>query len=65
MLGSLNKVWPWKEVVQTYVDSHGEVKPLVESNILPNESVGEAVALMVVGFALVYILEKMSSRAAK
>ena len=35
------------------------------SNILPNESVGEAVALMVVGFALVYILEKMSSRAAK
>ena len=28
MLGSLNKVWPWKEVVQTYVDSHGEVKPL-------------------------------------
>lgn len=65
MLGSLNKVWPWKEVVQTYVDRHGEVKPLVESNILPNESVGEAVALMVVGFALVYILEKMSSRAAK
>ena len=65
MLGSLNKVWPWKEVVQTYVDSHGEVKPLVESNILPNESVGEAVALMVVGFALVYMLEKMSSRAAK
>ena len=65
MLGSLNKVWPWKEVVQTYVDRHGEVKPLVESNILPNESVGEALALMVVGFALVYILEKMSSRAAK
>ena len=65
MLGSLNKVWPWKEVVQTYVDRHGEVKPLVESNILPNESIGEAVALMVVGFALVYILEKMSSRAAK
>lgn len=65
MLGSLNKVWPWKEVVQTYVDRHGEVKPLVESNILPNESVGEAVALMVVGFALVYILEKMSLRAAK
>lgn len=65
MLGSLNKVWPWKEVVQTYVDRHGEVKPLVESNILPNESVGEAVALMVVGFALVYILEKISSRAAK
>ena len=35
MVGSLNKVWPWKEVVETYVDSHGKVQPLVESNILP------------------------------
>ena len=23
MLGSLNKVWPWKETIETYVDSHG------------------------------------------
>ena len=39
MLGSLNKVWPWKEVVETFVDSHGEVKPLIETNILPNAHV--------------------------
>ena len=41
MLGSLNKVWPWKEVVETFVDSHGEVKPLIETNILPNAHVPE------------------------
>ena len=52
MLGSLNKVWPWKEVVETFVDSHGEVKPLIETNILPNAHVPEAVVLMVVGFFL-------------
>lgn len=62
MLGSLNKVWPWKEVVETFVDSHGEVKPLIETNILPNAHVLEAVVLMVAGFFLVYFLEKLSAK---
>ena len=62
MLGSLNKVWPWKEVVETFVDSHGEVKPLIETNILPNAHVPEAVVLMVVGFFLVYFLENFRLR---
>lgn len=62
MLGFLNKVWPWKEVVETFVDSHGEVKPLIETNILPNAHVPEAVVLMVVGFFLVYFLEKLSAK---
>ena len=65
MLGSLNKVWPWKRVVETFTDRHGEVKPLVESNIWPNESVPEAIALMLIGFFLVYFLEKLSSRSSK
>ena len=63
MLGSLNKVWPWKEAVETYVDSHGVTKTLTDTNILPNEYVGEAVVLMIVGFLLVYVLEKISSKA--
>lgn len=65
MLGSLNKVWPWKETVETYVDSHGVVKPLIETNIMPNAYVGEAVVLMIVGFFLVYFLEKLSARSAE
>lgn len=64
MLGSLNKVWPWKETIKTYTDSHGVVKPLVEQNIVPNAQVIEAVALMFLGFFLVYALEKLSTRKA-
>ena len=37
MAGSLNKVWPWKEIVQTYTNRHNEVVPLVEKNVLPAE----------------------------
>lgn len=62
MLGSLNKVWPWKEVVETYTDNHGIVKPLVESNILPNELIWQGFGLMIAGFLLVYVLEKISGQ---
>ena len=62
MLGSLNKVWPWKRVVEFYTDSHGVAKPLIEENIAPNQFVVEAVVLMIVGFFLVYFLEKLSSK---
>lgn len=62
MLGSLNKVWPWKETIETYVDSHGVTKPLVEANIAPNQFVWEAIGLMIVGFAIVYFLEKLSQK---
>lgn len=61
MLGSLNKVWPWKETLETYTDSHGAIKPLVEQNILPNAHIAEAIGLMFIGFIMVYILEKLSS----
>lgn len=65
MLGSLNKVWPWKTTIETYIDSHGVVKPLIEENILPNQYLGEAIGLMIVGFALVYFLEKLSTKGNK
>lgn len=66
MLGSLNKVWPWKEVTEMYVDSHGELQPLVERNVLPGRfealtqldaQVAEAVVLCIVGFLLIYAIE--------
>ena len=62
MLGSLNKVWPWKEIVSTYVDRHGEIKPLVEANIMPNQYEWQAVLLMILGFGIVYFLEKLSDK---
>ncbi|WP_295939704.1 DUF368 domain-containing protein [uncultured Alistipes sp.] len=66
MIGSLNKVWPWKEVLETYTDSHGEVHPLVESNVTPgtfealtgqNPQLLEAVALCIAGFLTIYCIE--------
>lgn len=62
MLGSLNKVWPWKKTVETFIDSYGEEKPLIETNIWPNQYLLEAIVLMLVGFFLVYFLEKLSNR---
>lgn len=37
MIGSLNKVWPWKEATETYIDRHNEVQSLVEVNVLPTD----------------------------
>ena len=65
MLGSLNKVWPWKKVVETYTDSHGVVKPLVEVNIFPDCYIFETILLALVGFFIVYFLEKLSEKVSK
>lgn len=59
MLGSLNKVWPWKE--STEMTINGETFT-AESNILPNVYIVEAFGLMVIGFASVYVLEKLSNK---
>ncbi|MDR2918332.1 MAG: DUF368 domain-containing protein [Tannerella sp.] len=62
MLGSLNKVWPWKETTETFIDSHGIVKPLTEVNIWPDTLVWESIGLAIAGFAIVYFLEKLSNK---
>ena len=51
MLGSLNKVWPWKETIEG-----------VEQNIAPNAFVWQAVCLALLGFVMVYGIEKISSK---
>lgn len=74
MIGSLNKVWPWKETLETYVDSHGKVQPLVESNVLPNSfeaitgnspQLMQAILLCVFGFLLIFVVEGIGSRMKK
>ena len=61
MLGSLNKVWPWKEVEKLVSDGH---EVMIEHNIAPNTEVAEAVVLMLIGFILVYVWEKISAKKA-
>lgn len=61
MIGSLNKIWPWKETLKTIVVD-GEVKPLIEKNILP--SLGDAgdmfwlaVLMAALGIGVIILLE--------
>ncbi len=70
MVGSLNKVWPWKQTLETYTDRHGEIKPLVQENVLPTDYLqltGEepfllyGILLAIFGFALVYVIDRVTS----
>ena len=61
MIGSLNKIWPWKETLKTIVVD-GEVKPLVEKNILPSLSSADdrfwmALLMAAAGIALMLLIE--------
>lgn len=61
MIGSLRKVWPWKETIQTYVDSHGEIIPLVQRNIVPgalNIEFVIAIILGICGFLIIKNIER-------
>ncbi|WP_025609001.1 DUF368 domain-containing protein [Pontibacter actiniarum] len=69
MVGSLNKVWPWKQTLETYTDRHGEVKPLVQENVLPGSYealTGQepylmyGILLAVFGFMLVYFVDRIT-----
>ncbi len=73
MVGSLNKVWPWKETLESYFDGQGAAHPLVERNVLPSTfaeltgaeaQVGWAVVLCVCGFLLIWGVEYVGRRMA-
>ena len=65
MLGSLRKIWPWKETLETMVNRHGKVVPLVQVNALPQVWSGEvigAIGLALLGLVLVLIIERLVER---
>lgn len=71
MVGSLNKIWPWKETLSWRTDSHGAQVPVLQNNLWPErfaEVSGQdpqvllAIALAVAGIALVLGLEWLASR---
>ncbi len=66
MIGSLNKIWPWKETLETIV-VEGEARPLVEKNILPSlgsagDRVWLALLMAVVGIALILLIELLLAK---
>jgi len=67
ILGSLNKVWPWKEVLSWRTNSKGEEVPLLEQSISPSSFEGDpqvlfAVGLMFIGFLTIILLEKIGKK---
>ncbi|MEL7424757.1 MAG: DUF368 domain-containing protein [Bacteroidota bacterium] len=76
MIGSLNKVWPWQEVIATRISSKGEEQVMFSKSVLPGtfSDLGEnflygtdprlltVIAAMVVGFALIFVIERAGSK---
>ncbi len=61
MIGSLNKIWPWKLTLKTIV-VEGELRPLVEKNVLPSvgnpgDQVWIALLMLAAGIALILFVE--------
>lgn len=71
MVGSLNKIWPWKHTLEFRLDRHGDQVPLIQENVLPGAYqalTGREPLLMntliwlVAGVALVLVLEYLGRR---
>jgi putative membrane protein len=60
MCGSLRKIWPWKETVTTFIDSHGKEIPSLQSNIIPSSFTSEVVCallFMLIGILVIWGLD--------
>ncbi len=65
MIGALNKIWPWKEVLQYRTNHAGEKVPFLESSILPqtydgNPQILYAILFAVIGFLTIFLLERVA-----
>ena len=66
ILGSLNKIWPWKVILEAKTIGD-KIIPLKEQNISPFNFEGDpqlmfALIAAIIGFSLIFILEKLASR---
>lgn len=67
MVGSLPKVWPWQNVIEYRINSHGESVPFLYQNVMPKSFSGEpyvvaCALLLVLGFVLVLALEWVGNK---
>ena len=65
IVGSLNKIWPWKETLTWRTNSHGIEVPLKQQGVLPTSFEGDpklmmAIILAIVGFGLILLMEKLA-----
>jgi putative membrane protein len=71
MLGSLNKVWPWREVLEYATNSKGEQIAVFDRSILPHryfEVTGhdplilQSILMMALGIFIVVLIERVATR---
>ncbi|HET8803240.1 MAG TPA: DUF368 domain-containing protein [Aequorivita sp.] len=65
MVGALNKIWPWKEVLEYRTNHAGEEIPFIERSILPSNYVGDpqilyAIVFAIFGFLTIFLLERIA-----
>ncbi|WKD84759.1 hypothetical protein KCTC32516_00093 [Polaribacter huanghezhanensis] len=64
IIGSLNKIWPWKETLTWRTNSHGIEVPLKQQSVSPfhfeDNQLVFAILLALVGFGLILLLEKIA-----
>lgn len=70
MLGSLNKVWPWRNVLEYRENSEGLPVPFIEESVLPqaydkDPMVAGAVLAALIGLSLVFVIEYAGKKAQK
>ena len=70
MIGSLNKIWPWKNVLKTRINSEGLEVTVLDESILPTSYTGDsqilfALIFVVIGFATILILESLGRKKTK
>ncbi|MFW2376524.1 MAG: DUF368 domain-containing protein [Cellulophaga baltica] len=66
ILGSLNKIWPWKKILETKVFGD-KIITVSEESVSPFSYEGDhqlmfAIILALVGFSLILLLEKLASK---
>jgi len=67
LIGSLNKIWPWKETISTRINSNGEIVHFIQENILPTNYNGDSQLLVATGMAflglfLIIAIEKFAGK---
>jgi putative membrane protein len=71
MLGSLNKVWPWKQCLSYHLDSNGQQECAFDKSILPgtymansgnDPQVFQAILFGALGVIIVLLIEKVAER---
>ncbi|WP_139959077.1 DUF368 domain-containing protein [Flavicella sediminum] len=66
IIGSLNKIWPWKETLSWRTNSHGEEVPLLQKSISPSSFNEDpqliyAIVFAILGYLIILGLEKIQT----